>query len=159
MKLKLTWLVTLFFVFYIQLINAQQKQVSGTIIDQDGIPLEGVTVIVDGTNRGVVSDFDGIYAIYAQEGEVLKISFIGMKTEMVKVGVDSTINVTMKEDLEDLDAVIITGYQNVQRELFTGASQTIKAKEIKLDGVPDISRALEGRAAGVRVCKAELMYG
>lgn len=159
MKLKLTWLLTLFFVFSMQLINAQQKQISGTITDQDDMPLEGVTVIVEGTSRGVVSDFDGIYAIFANEGEVLKISFIGMKTQMLTVGLDSTMNLIMQEDLEDLDAVVITGYQNVDRELFTGASQTIKAKDIKLDGVADISRALEGRAAGVSVQNVTGTFG
>ncbi len=78
-----------------------------------------------------VYDADGNYAISVKAGEVLKLSFIGMKTQMVTVGDSSTVNVTMTEDLEDLDTVVITGYQNVKRELFTGASQTIKAKDIK----------------------------
>ncbi|GGZ91385.1 SusC/RagA family TonB-linked outer membrane protein [Algibacter mikhailovii] len=159
MKLKLTGLLALFFVLSIQLINAQQKQVSGKVTDEYGLPLEGVTVIVKGTSRGVVSDFDGVYAIFASEGEELKVSFIGMKTQTVLIGAETTIDLTMVEDLEDLDAVVITGYQNVERELFTGASQTIKARDIKLDGVADISRALEGRAAGVSVQNVTGTFG
>ncbi|MGC1205906.1 MAG: SusC/RagA family TonB-linked outer membrane protein [Flavobacteriaceae bacterium] len=140
-------------------VNLQQNTITGTITDANGLPLEGVTIIVDGTSRGVVSDFDGNYAISAKAGDVLKISFIGMKTQMVTVGTSNAINVTMTEDLEDLDTVVITGYQNVKRELFTGASQTIKAEDIKLDGVPDISRALEGRAAGVSVQNVTGTFG
>ena len=159
MKLKLTCLLVLFTVFSIQMSNAQEGQVSGTIIDAEGIPLGGVTIVLDGTNKGVVSDFDGKYAISAKPGDVLKMSFIGMKTQKINVGTSPVINVTMAEDLESLDAVVVTGYQNVKRELFTGASQTIKAADIKLDGVADISRALEGRAAGVSVQNVTGTFG
>ena len=112
-------------------VNLQQNTITGTITDANGLPLEGVTIIVDGTSRGVVSDFDGNYTISAKAGDVLKISFIGMKTQMVTVGTSNTINVTMIEDLEDLDTVVITGYQNIERELFTGASQSVKANDIE----------------------------
>ncbi|MEW4924427.1 SusC/RagA family TonB-linked outer membrane protein [Algibacter sp. 2305UL17-15] len=159
MKLKLTWLMTFLLAFSIQLSNAQENRVTGTITDANGLPLDGVTVIIDGTRRGVVSDFDGNYTINAKSGETLKFSFIGMETQLVTVGDSNTINVTLKEDLESLDTVVITGYQNVKRELFTGASQTIKAEEIKLDGVADISRALEGRAAGVSVQNVTGTFG
>lgn len=157
MKLNLTWLIALIMVFSIQLSNAQENKITGTISDENGLPLEGVTIIAG--NRGVVSDFDGNYSISAKSGDVLKISFIGMKTQRVTVGNSSTINVTLIEDLEDLDTVVITGYQNVERELFTGASQTVKAADIKLDAVPDITRSLEGRAAGVSVQNVTGTFG
>lgn len=159
MKLNYAYLVALFLMLSFQVSSAQNGQVNGTIIDSGGVPLDGVTVIVQGTSRGVVSDFDGNYAINAKKGEVLKFSYIGMKTQLVTVGATNVINVTLIEDLEGLDAVVITGYQNVKRELFTGASQTIKAKDVKLDGVADISRALEGRAAGVSVQNVTGTFG
>ena len=159
MKLNLTSLIILFMVFSIQPSFAQEKQITGTITDSYKLPLEGVTIIVDGTSKGVVSDFDGNYTISAKTGDVLKVSFIGMKSQLITIGSENTVNVIMIEDLEDLDTVVITGYQNVKRELFTGASQTIKAKDIKLDGVPDISRALEGRAAGVNVQNVTGTFG
>ncbi|WP_338359146.1 SusC/RagA family TonB-linked outer membrane protein [Yeosuana marina] len=160
MKLKETCLLTLFMVLTSLFSYAQENlTITGTISDANGVPLDGVTIVVDGSSRGVVTDFDGNYSISAKRGEVLKITYIGMKTQMLTVGRDTTINVTMIEDLEDLDAVVITGYQNVKRELFTGASQTIKAKDIKLDGVADISRALEGRAAGVSVQNVSGTFG
>ncbi|MCL5128997.1 SusC/RagA family TonB-linked outer membrane protein [Algibacter sp. L4_22] len=159
MKLKLTCLLMLFIVFSNQFSYAQQKTISGLITDTNGVPVAGVTVIVKGSSRGVVSDFDGNYAIMAKAGEVLKMSFVGLTTKFITVQDASIINVVMTEDVESLDTVVITGYQNVKRELFTGASQTIKAKDIKLDGVADISRALEGRAAGVSVQNVTGTFG
>lgn len=159
MKLKLTCLLTVLLVFSTQWCQAQNSRVSGKITDAEGVPLEGVTIIVDGTTTGVVSDFDGDYTISAASGDVLRFSFIGMETRLIPVEQSNTINVILKEGLEDLDTVVITGYQNVKRELFTGASQTIKAKDIKLDGVADISRALEGRAAGVSVQNVTGTFG
>ncbi|MFD2725419.1 SusC/RagA family TonB-linked outer membrane protein [Hyunsoonleella rubra] len=159
MKLKLTWLTTLLLVFSIQLSQAQENRVSGTITDVNGLPLEGVTIVVDGTARGVVSDFDGNYNIQAQSGDILKFSFIGMESQSVTVGTSNTINVTLKEDLEDLDTVVITGYQNIDRVVFTGASQSVKAEEIELAGLPDITQSLEGRAAGVSVQNVTGTFG
>ena len=159
MKLNLICLITFIMTFSTQLSHAQNRSINGTITDSDGIPLIGVTVVVEGTTRGVVSDFDGNYSINASTGEVLRFSFVGMETKLVTVENSDTINVTLIEDIEDLDTVVITGYQNVRRELFTGASQTIKAEEIKLDGVADISRALEGRAAGVSVQNVTGTFG
>ena len=146
-------------VFSIQLSNAQENKITGTITDANNLPIGGVTIVVDGTRKGVVSDFDGIYTISAKTGNVLKFSFVGLQTQMITVGAESSINVVMIEDVESLDAVVVTGYQNVKRELFTGASQTIKAADIKLDGVADISRALEGRAAGVSVQNVTGTFG
>ncbi len=137
-----------------------QRQISGQVTGaSDGLPLPGVNVIIEGTSSGAQTDFNGNYAINASEGDVLRVSFVGMKTRFITVGSSTTINIVMEEDLEDLDEVVITGYQNVRRELFTGASQTIKARDIKLDGVADISRALEGRAAGVTVQNVTGTFG
>jgi TonB-linked SusC/RagA family outer membrane protein len=159
MKIRLLWVLTVFLSLTTQLSMAQEKTVSGTIVDQTGLPMTGVTVQVAGTNRGVISDFDGNYAIKAAEGEILQFSYVGMKTEEITIGVSDVVNVTMQEDLEALDTVVITGYQNVDRELFTGASQTVKAADIKLDAVPDITRSLEGRAAGVSVQNVTGTFG
>ncbi|MCB4809660.1 SusC/RagA family TonB-linked outer membrane protein [Tamlana sp. 62-3] len=159
MKLKLKGYVVLLVVLALQFSFAQEKQIIGSVLDASGLPLPGVTIIVEGTSKGVTSNFDGEYLISAKVGDVLKFSYVGMQTQLVTVADSSTINVTMKEDVESLDAVVVTGYQNVQRELFTGASQTIKAADVKLDGVADISRALEGRAAGVSVQNVTGTFG
>ncbi|MDO5968448.1 SusC/RagA family TonB-linked outer membrane protein [Flavivirga aquimarina] len=137
-----------------------QQQISGVVTaDVDGLPLPGVNIIIEGTSRGVQSDFNGIYAINASEGDILKVSFVGMQTKYVTVGLNDVIDIVMEESPESLDEVVITGYQNVDRELFTGASQTIKAADIKLDAVPDLTRSLEGRAAGVSVQNVTGTFG
>ncbi|MFS4483888.1 SusC/RagA family TonB-linked outer membrane protein [Hyunsoonleella sp. 2307UL5-6] len=159
MKIRLLWILTVFLSLTTQLSMAQEKTVSGTIIDQTGLPMTGVTVQVAGTNRGVISDFDGNYAIKANQGEVLQFSYVGMKTAQITVGSSTTVNVTMQEDLEALDTVVITGYQNIAREVFTGASQSVKAKDIELAGLPDITQSLEGRAAGVSVQNVTGTFG
>lgn len=159
MKLKLTWMFMLVFAFSIQMSYGQDKKITGTVTDDYGVPVASATIIIAGTTRGVVSDFDGNYTINAKAGEVLKISYIGLKTQLVTVGASSVINIKMVEDMESLDTVVITGFQNVERELFTGASQTIKAADIKLDAVPDITRSLEGRAAGVSVQNVTGTFG
>jgi len=152
-------LIFLLFFVSIQFLFSQEKTISGEITDFSGLPMAGVTVLVEGTNRGEVSDFDGNYSINVSKGEVLQFSFVGMKTQFITITTQNVINVVLEEDIEDLDAVVITGYQNVKRELFTGASQTIKADDIKLDGVADISRTLEGRAAGVSVQNVTGTFG
>ncbi len=159
MKFKLNVLLTLLALFSIQISEAQVKAVSGKILEANGMPLPGVTIIVEGTRRGVTSDFDGNFTISAEKGEKLNLSFIGMKTQIITVGDKTVINVTMLEDLESLDAVVVTGYQNVKREIFTGASQTVKAAEIELAGLPDITQSLEGRAAGVSVQNVTGTFG
>ena len=159
MKRKLTCVLTFFLVLTMQFAFTQEKSIKGKITDSNGVPLGGVTVIVEGSNRGAASNFDGDYTILAKTGSVLKVSFIGMKTQTITVGSQTTIDIVMDEDRENLDTVVITGYQNVKRELFTGASQTIKAADIKLDGEADISRALEGRVAGVSVQNVTGTFG
>lgn len=159
MKKRLTCMLTFFFVFCLQFAFAQEKSITGKITDTDGIPMAGVTIVVEGTNRGVVSNFNGEYQINADVGNVLKFTFIGMKAQTVTIGAETTMDIVLQEDLESLDTVVITGYQNVKRELFTGASQTIKAVDIKLDGIADVSRALEGRSAGVSVQNVTGTFG
>ncbi|MGY6648936.1 SusC/RagA family TonB-linked outer membrane protein [Wenyingzhuangia sp. IMCC45574] len=160
MKLKLSWLMLLFSILFIEGGYAQAKKtVTGTIKDVSGTPLGGVTVLIKGSQKGIVSDFEGDYSIETKKGDVLEFIYIGMKTETRTVANITVLDIVMQEDLEALDAVVITGYQTISKELFTGASQNIKAEEIKLDGVPDVSRSLEGRSTGVSVQNVTGTFG
>tara|TARA_B110000879_G_scaffold7459_1_gene9569 strand:+ start:3870 stop:7271 length:3402 start_codon:yes stop_codon:yes gene_type:complete len=152
-------LVSLFsFTFYSS--NAQEgKLVTGKVIDEYGLPIESASVVVQEKNKGVVTDLNGLYSILLSPDDLLEFSFIGFKTQSIIVGVQSVINITLIEDIEILDGVVITGYQNIDREIFTGSSQTLKAADIKLDGVPDITQALEGRAPGVAVQNVTGSFG
>ena len=113
-------LVSLFlFTFYSS--NAQEgKLVTGKVIDEYGLPIESASVVVQEKNKGVVTDLNGLYSILLSPDDLLEFSFIGFKTQSIIVGVQSVINITLIEDIEILDGVVITGYQNIDREIFTG---------------------------------------
>ncbi|SFW59460.1 TonB-linked outer membrane protein, SusC/RagA family [Sinomicrobium oceani] len=135
-----------------------QFQVSGVVTDTEGVPLPGVTVIVEGTANGVTTDFDGNYTISAKEGDILIFRYLGMRSQKVTVSKD-TIDVALEQDISELQGVVVTGYQDIDKKVFTGASQTIKAEEMKIDGIVDVGRMLEGRAAGVNVQNVTGTFG
>ncbi|SDR65632.1 TonB-linked outer membrane protein, SusC/RagA family [Formosa sp. Hel1_31_208] len=156
MKLKLTWLMTLFMAFVMQLSFAQEKTVTGTVTSaEDGLPLPGVSVIVKGTTRGVQTDFDGKYSIKASTGEILVYSFVGMKSAEKPVGASSTINLKMAEDLAELETVVITGYSGATNSSKISSSlSTVSAESIEQVPINSIDQLLQGQAAGVNVSTA-----
>lgn len=148
----------------LQLSFAQQINVSGTVKDDQGLPLPGVTVLVKGTKNGTQTDFDGNYTITIENGKTLVFSYVGMKTIEKKVsptkkGNKSVINVELKADAQELEAVVVTGITTTDKRLFTGASDKLEANNVKLAGTPDISRGLEGRSAGVSVQNVSGTFG
>ncbi|WP_040281146.1 SusC/RagA family TonB-linked outer membrane protein [Psychroserpens damuponensis] len=153
MKLKLTWLMTLFMAFVMQLSFAQEKTVTGTVTSAtDGLPLPGVSVIVKGTSRGVQTDFDGNYSIKASTGETLVFSFVGMKTSEQKIGQGSTLDLAMAEDLAELETVVITGYAGATNSSkITSALATVDAESIEQVPISSVDQMLQGQAAGVNV--------
>ena len=151
MKLKLTSLLTLMLAFVMQFSFAQQKTVSGTVTDTDGLPLPGVSVVVDGTTRGVQTDFDGNYSIDVNTGDVLIFSYIGMKEVKRTVGQSNSINFAMEEDATALEEVVITGYSTTTKEAFTGTAATVDIGAIEDKVVSNVTNALRGEVAGVNV--------
>ncbi|MDW5290149.1 TonB-dependent receptor [Formosa sp. PL04] len=131
--------------------NVQDPKVTGSIVDQTGMPMGGVNVLVAGTSRGALSDFDGNYEISAQKGEVLTFSYVGMKSISVTVGSESTVNVKMEEDQSQLDEVVIVGYGTQKKSDLTGAISTLSGKGLDKLQVSDASQLLLGRMTGVNV--------
>jgi hypothetical protein len=115
MRTKLNGILTLLLAFIVQISFAQDKTISGTVTDQDGLPLPGVNIVVEGTTTGTQSDFDGNYQISASAGQVLLFSYIGQKDERRTVGAGSVINVQMLEDAQALEEVVVTA-QGIKRE-------------------------------------------
>lgn len=136
-----------------------QQSISGVVLDPEGIPLPGVNIYVEGIAKGVTTDFNGNYNIIAKEGQTLVFSYIGMKTQKHVIKGDTEINVTLQHDVESLEGVVVTGYQNIEKKVFTGAAQTIKGEDVKIDGIIDVGRMLEGRAAGVNVQNVTGTFG
>jgi TonB-linked SusC/RagA family outer membrane protein len=126
-------------------------EISGVVTDNNGEPIPGVTVIVEGTNVGTVTDIDGQYTIQAPEGGTLVFSFVGFETQRRQVGAEDIINVSMAEDAGSLDEVVVVGYGTVKRKDLTGAVGSVNSDEIKDLAMTRIEQGLLGRQSGVQV--------
>ncbi len=130
----------------------QQKSVSGKITDSSGAPLPGVSVVIKGTTTGVITDMDGKYILVkVLENVVLQFSFVGMKTQEVKVTGKSTINVTMVEETVGIEEVVAIGYGTMKKSDLTGAVTSVKSNVLNDSPHNNVMQALQGRAAGVQV--------
>lgn len=152
MKLKLTWLMTLFMAFVMQTSFAQEKSVSGSVTSiSDGLPLPGVNVIVKGTSRGVQTDFNGGYTIDVSVGETLVFSFVSMKSTEKLVGTSNSIDVEMEDDVAALDEVVIVGYGTSTRKAFAGTASTVSSENIEAKNFSNVTQSLAGEISGVSV--------
>jgi TonB-linked SusC/RagA family outer membrane protein len=131
----------------------QQMKVSGTIASaKDGSPLAGVSVQEKGTTNGVISDVNGKYSLNVQgANSVLVFSFIGYLPEEKAVGSQTVINVSLSEDVKQLDEVVVIGYGSQKKTSITGAISSVSAKEISNLPVASLQSALQGQASGVSV--------
>tara|TARA_R110002049_G_scaffold90686_2_gene227095 strand:- start:12425 stop:15628 length:3204 start_codon:yes stop_codon:yes gene_type:complete len=142
-----------FLLFTAQIVFAQEKKIEGTVTSQtDGIPLPGVNVTVQGTSYGAQTNFDGNYTINANVGDILNFSFLGMTTETVVVGANTTIDVSMEEDVESLDEVVVTalGIKRQKKELGY-AVQEVKGDDLDRVITTNVATALSGKVSGVDV--------
>ena len=108
MKTKFSVILTLLLALVVQISFAQNQNVSGTVSDENGLPLPGATVVIEGTTTGVSTDFDGNYSIQANQGDVLLFSYVGYSTQSQAVGASNTINVSMEQD-NALEEVVVVG--------------------------------------------------
>ena len=138
---------------------AAQNTVSGVVVSgDDGEPVIGATVSVKGTKIATVTDIDGKFSLSTSSASpTLEITYIGMKKVTVKGS--HNMKVTMQSDADVLDEVVVTGMQQMDKRLFTGATAKVDADKARLDGVADVTRALEGRVAGVSVENVSGTFG
>lgn len=151
MRTKFSGFLTLLLVLAVQISFAQTKTVTGNVTGEDGLPIPGVNVIEKETSNGTQTDFDGNYTIDVETGKVLVFSYLGMKTQEIEVGSQSTIEVSLQEDAAELDEVVVTGYSTSSKKSFTGSATRVSADELNKKSVSNVSQALAGEAAGVRV--------
>jgi TonB-linked SusC/RagA family outer membrane protein len=141
-------------------IGMQQPAVKGKVTDAAGQPLPGVTVVVKGTARGTVTNADGDYSLTnIPEDATLVFSFVGMRTEEIAVGNQTTINVTMEEETIGIDEVVAIGYGTVKKSDLTGSVSSVKAEDLQATPITSIDQGLVGRAAGVMVTQTSGMPG
>ncbi len=131
-----------------------QNKISGTILDTNGEPAIGVSVILDGTSTGVVTDMDGKFTITAPSDGVLVISSIGYKGISVPVNNRTTLSITIEEDALELGEVTVVAYGTKRKQDLVGSVSTIKSEIIGNSQVASVSNALEGAVAGLQVISA-----
>ncbi|MDW5290118.1 TonB-dependent receptor [Formosa sp. PL04] len=147
-------LCTFILLVFSSLLYAQNTGISGTIKDNTGMPLAGATVILKGTAKGAVTDFDGEFTIDVPDpiaSKKLEISFIGYKGQTVTLNDKTRLYLTLEPDNESLDEIVVVGYGTVKKSDLTGSVSTIKAEEIAVNGAVGLGPALAGRAPGVLV--------
>ena len=132
-------------------VQAQDVQVSGTVLDETGVPLPGVSILLKGTTRGTTTDLDGKYSIAAPSSGVLVFSFIGYTNMEETVGSRTKIDITLNPDVANLEEVVVVGYGTQKKSQLTGAISSVGNKEIQELPITDARQALQGRAAGVDV--------
>ncbi len=127
---------------------AQKVPVSGTVSDQTG-PVIGASVIEKGTTNGTMTDNDGHFTLTVSKGAVIEISSIGYKTQEITVGAQTNFTVTLSEDNEFLDEVVVVGYGSMKKSDLAGASVSMKESDLKGSIISSLDQSFQGRAAGV----------
>jgi len=143
-------LLSIFLCFAGMSMYSQANEINGTVSDRDGNPLPGVSIVVKNTMNGASTDFDGNYIVSnVKNGETLVFSFMGFATQEVVVGDSNLINVTLAEDTQSLDEVVVIGYGTQKKSVITGAISSVKAADIENLPVERVEQALQGRVSGV----------
>ncbi|WP_294605511.1 TonB-dependent receptor [uncultured Bacteroides sp.] len=152
---KASWLKSLFLLVCLLLsgttVFAQEKTVTGVVTDSFNEPLIGVSIVVQGTSNGVVTDMNGKYSIKATPGSTLQFSYVGMEKQSIKVGNQNVINVQLKDDSQMLAETVVIGYGSAKKRDLTGSITNIKGDEIANKPVANPLSALQGKVAGVQV--------
>ena len=130
---------------------SQKNSVKGIVVDDQNEPLMGVTVMEKGTSNGVVTDLDGNYVISVEKGATLRFTYMGYAEQEIVVGARREINVTMREDAEMLDELVVIGYGVQRKSDITGSIASVSGKDINNIPVSSALQALQGRAAGVNI--------
>lgn len=155
MKTKLTCFLTLTLVLLMQITFAQNQTttINGTVSDEDGMPVPAVNIVIEGTDQGTATDFNGQYTIEAAVGQVLKFTAIGFDDQSITVGMQSQIDVTMVQG-NILDDVIITAFgRKMTRNESTSSVVTVGSADLEKSPFVDVQQALQGRVTGMTIAQ------
>lgn len=144
-------LMALFLLCLFPLGALAQSLIKGTVKDVSGDPIIGASVKVQGSKSGVITDFDGNFSVQADNNATLVISYIGYTTETVKVAGKNNLSITLKEDAQTLNDIVVIGYGVQKKSDLTGSVASVKAEDLKHRSTTDAAAALQGKAAGVQI--------
>lgn len=149
------------FMLITNIVSAQAGTVRGKVTDSSGRPLQDVSIIIRGTKTGASTNASGEFQLNGvPERSTLVLSFVGLATQEVRLAAGQrSVNVVMREDVSNLADVVVTGFQRIDKKKFTGAAVTLRAEDVRTAGSVDVSRMLEGRAAGVSVQNVSSTFG
>lgn len=128
-----------------------QRNISGTVTDASGVPLGGVSVVIANSANGTATDFDGNYQIEASTGDQLEFTSIGFIKKVVEVGTSATINVTLEEDVQGLDEVVVVGFGTQKKVNLSGAVNSVSLDEVTSRPISNISQGLQGMSPGLNI--------
>jgi TonB-linked SusC/RagA family outer membrane protein len=143
----------LFFAIFFSLgpVGLAQEKVTGKVLDANGMPLPGVSIIEKNTSNGTTTDFDGNFAISIEKETVLVFSYLGFESKETQVLPGQNININLKEDAESLSEVVVVGYGSQDRKTLTSRVSSVQADEIANVPVTSSDQLLQGRASGVQI--------
>jgi len=151
MILKTKLILAAILLFNISLIAQDAYVLSGTVSDASSITIPGVNILVEGTSRGTVTDLDGFYEIEVSSGEALQFSYLGYTSQLIPVTGQSSLDVTMMEDANQLEEVVVVGYGSRKKSHSTGAIAQIGGDDIAAIQATRVDDALAGKLAGVLI--------
>ncbi|WP_346854648.1 TonB-dependent receptor [uncultured Draconibacterium sp.] len=151
-SLRSGMLILISIFFSVGVAFAQQITIKGQVTAAGDEALPGVTVVVDGTVTGTITDIDGNYTLdVPDQSAVLIFSFVGFKTQKVPVGSQTTLNIRLEADVMGIDEVVVTGYSTQRKRDLTGAVAIVEAEELTAQPTGNVANQLQGRTAGVTV--------
>lgn len=151
MNLKMKLTLVLMLVCNISLFAQDGYQLSGTVLDEGGMPIPGANVIVANTSKGAATDFDGKFKIEVKSGDVLNFSFIGYVSQSVTITNQKTLNINLVEDASQLDEVVVVGYGTRKKSHLTGAVAKVGGDDVAAIQATRVDDALAGKLAGVLI--------
>lgn len=132
----------------LELLDDQKKRITGTVTDGQGAPLPGVSVVIEGTTNGTATSIDGEFSIEVDPADKLVFSFIGLISQTIPIGTNTTVNVQLQANTEELDDVVVVGFGTQKKKTVVGSMSTVKPSELKMP-TSNLTTALAGRVAGI----------
>ncbi len=135
---------------------AQTSRVTGTVVDENGEPVIGASILVDGTTRGAVTNIDGVFVIenVPASATTITVSYVGFQTQKINITRGREMNIVLRMDAEMLDEVIVTAYGTSTKGTFTGSAAVVKSEQLEKRQVSNVTNALAGAVAGVQIQSA-----
>ena len=149
--MKLKPYLTLLSVLLCMVVGFAQTNVAGSITGEDGAPIPGATIIVQGTNNGTTSDFDGNFSIVVAQNQNLEISYVGYASQVIQYTGQDSISVVLQEDLSELDEIVVIGYGTRKKSHLTGAIAKVGGGEVAAVQANRVDDALAGKLSGVLI--------